>query len=352
MGVHAGFRLFGNIGNPLALFAAGEQGVWYDPSDFSTMFQDSAGTTPVTAVEQPVGLIRDKSGRGNHASQSTADSRPVLSSRVNQLLATATLATQSVTTLAATYTLIFSGAGTVTASGTNVGVYSAGSNSLVCAAGTLTLTVSGSVTSADLRLSNDGVGLPAYQAVVTSTNYDTSSFPLYLKFDGVNDILATGNIDFTATDKITTCMAFKKTIPAAGFIYELSSTANNGTFSGFVTADPYASVYFRSRGTVLSTNYYTYNSIPILNNTYVYSSQGNISNKVNNLRLNGVVASSLSDDQGTGNYGNYPLYIGARASNTFFFGGRIYNLIIRGAQSIDSQIAQSERHIINKTKAY
>ena len=43
------------------LFANGEQGVWYDPSDLSTMFQDSAGATPVTAVEQPVGLILDKS---------------------------------------------------------------------------------------------------------------------------------------------------------------------------------------------------------------------------------------------------------------------------------------------------
>ena len=44
-----------------ALFSSGEQGVWYDPSDFSTLFQDSAGTTPVTAVEQPVGLMLDKS---------------------------------------------------------------------------------------------------------------------------------------------------------------------------------------------------------------------------------------------------------------------------------------------------
>lgn len=34
---------------------------WYDPSDFSTMFQNSLGTTPVTAVEQPVGLLLDKS---------------------------------------------------------------------------------------------------------------------------------------------------------------------------------------------------------------------------------------------------------------------------------------------------
>lgn len=45
---------------PLTLFLAGEQGGWYDPSDLSTMFQDSAGTTPVTAVEQPVGLLLDK----------------------------------------------------------------------------------------------------------------------------------------------------------------------------------------------------------------------------------------------------------------------------------------------------
>ena len=35
--------------------------VWYDPSDLSSLFQDSAGTTPVTALEQPVGLMMDKS---------------------------------------------------------------------------------------------------------------------------------------------------------------------------------------------------------------------------------------------------------------------------------------------------
>lgn len=61
-----------------ALFAAGEQGAWYDPSDWSTLFQDSAGTLPVTAVGQPVGKMLDKSGRGNHATQPTAINRPVL----------------------------------------------------------------------------------------------------------------------------------------------------------------------------------------------------------------------------------------------------------------------------------
>jgi hypothetical protein len=64
-----------NIGG---LFANGEQGAWYDPSDFSTLYQDSAGTTPVTAVGQPVGKMLDKSGRGNHATQPTAINRPVI----------------------------------------------------------------------------------------------------------------------------------------------------------------------------------------------------------------------------------------------------------------------------------
>lgn len=74
--------------SPSSLFANNEPGVWYDPSDLSTLFQDSAGTTPVTAVEQPVGLMLDESGNGNHASQPTATSRPVLSARYNLLTKT------------------------------------------------------------------------------------------------------------------------------------------------------------------------------------------------------------------------------------------------------------------------
>jgi hypothetical protein len=62
--------------SPASLFAAGEQGGWYDPSDLSTLFQDSAGTTPVTTPGQSVGLMLDKSGRGNHATQSNAAQRP------------------------------------------------------------------------------------------------------------------------------------------------------------------------------------------------------------------------------------------------------------------------------------
>ena len=60
------------------LFSNNEQGFFCDPNDLSTMFQDASGTVPVTDVGQPVGLIRDKSGRNNHAYQTTSASRPIL----------------------------------------------------------------------------------------------------------------------------------------------------------------------------------------------------------------------------------------------------------------------------------
>lgn len=50
--------------SPSSLFASGEQGVWLDNSDFTTLFQDAAGTTPVTGYEQFVGLRLDKSKSG------------------------------------------------------------------------------------------------------------------------------------------------------------------------------------------------------------------------------------------------------------------------------------------------
>ena len=62
---------------PADLFKLGEQGAWYDPSDLTTMFQDRAGTTPVTADGQTVGKILDKSGRGNHAVAPSDAARPL-----------------------------------------------------------------------------------------------------------------------------------------------------------------------------------------------------------------------------------------------------------------------------------
>lgn len=66
-----------NESSPLDLFASGEEGVWYDPSDLSTLYQDEAGTIAVTQDGDPVGLMMDKSGNNNHATQSVGSSKPV-----------------------------------------------------------------------------------------------------------------------------------------------------------------------------------------------------------------------------------------------------------------------------------
>lgn len=62
--------------DPATLFSGGADGAWYDPSDLASMFQDSAGTTAVTASGQPVGRINDKSGNGFHLLQATSSKRP------------------------------------------------------------------------------------------------------------------------------------------------------------------------------------------------------------------------------------------------------------------------------------
>jgi hypothetical protein len=63
--------------DPSSLFS-GDTGGWWDPSDMATLFQDSAGTTPITAADQPVGRINDQSGNGNDLTQASSSSRPIL----------------------------------------------------------------------------------------------------------------------------------------------------------------------------------------------------------------------------------------------------------------------------------
>jgi hypothetical protein len=56
----AGAPAFSPAFSPASLFASGERGAWFDPSDMGALFQDAAGTIPVTALGQPVGLMLDK----------------------------------------------------------------------------------------------------------------------------------------------------------------------------------------------------------------------------------------------------------------------------------------------------
>ena len=63
--------------SPSALFANGEKGAWYDPSNLSSMYQFD-GTTPA-AVGDEVGVIEDQSGNGIHMIQTVEAKCPILS---------------------------------------------------------------------------------------------------------------------------------------------------------------------------------------------------------------------------------------------------------------------------------
>jgi len=61
--------------DPLSLFAASEVGMLYDPQVISTLWQDTAGTIPVTADGQLVARIDDRSGNGRHLTQASTGSQ-------------------------------------------------------------------------------------------------------------------------------------------------------------------------------------------------------------------------------------------------------------------------------------
>ena len=236
-----------------ALFANSEQGAWYDPSDLTTMFQDRAGTTPVTADGQTVGKILDKSGRGNHATAPNDAARPL---------------------------------------------------------------------------------------------YKTSGGLHWLQFDGVDDSLSTENVNFTATDEMSVFAGHMLNSDSVQVIYELSEDAsgNAGSFNLY----PASGGTFNciSGGTTRVTTQ-TPSGISI--GTHVSSSIQNISGPSVDLRVDGVSRSTSSSSQGTGSYGNYKLFIGARANNSLYLVGNIYSLIVLGRLATPQEITDTETWVADKT---
>jgi hypothetical protein len=219
---------------------------------------------------------------------------------------------------------------------------------------------------ADLRVTNDGVGIPAYQRVGAATagsstaagtaDYDSTGFPPYLRFDGTDDSMATAAIDFTATDKMSVFAGVRKLSDAArGILVELSATraTNNGAFTIDAPGASFATdkYVFASKGTVDAFAAATAASLtaPVTN---VLTATCNIAGDAARLRANGTQVLEVLTDQGTGNYGNYALYIGRRGGTTLPYNGRLYSLIALGRTATAGQISDTETWVNGKTKAY
>jgi hypothetical protein len=235
-------------------------GAWYDPSDLTTMFQDAAGTTPVTAAGQPVGLILDKSGNGYHASQSTSTARPLL-----QI---------------------------------------------------------------------DGSG-----------NY-------YLAFDGVDDYLSTSAIDLTGTDKVTMFTGALVTSSAVAVYIETNTTAVAGGSFGATAneSSPNLSAFIAAGGNFALAKLTTAPPARAVT-TVEYSSAFTAGVPVAVPRVNGSDAAfsiEFANNSG-GNFGNWPLYIGARSTPAYFFNGNIYSLIIGGAAYDAATVLNAEAWVADKS---
>jgi len=62
--------------SPASLFASGEEGAWYDINP-AYCFTDTSRTTNAE-IGDAVAAVEDRSGNGNHATQTTAAARPIL----------------------------------------------------------------------------------------------------------------------------------------------------------------------------------------------------------------------------------------------------------------------------------
>lgn len=245
--------------NPLIVFSSGEQGAWYDPSDITTLFQDSAGTTPVTAAGQPVGLMLDKSGRNNHARQATATARPL---------------------------------------------------------------------------------------------YQIDSGRPYLALDGVDDFMVTTAFDW-GSDQAFVATGVRKLNGAASVIAELSANINfnPGSFYHISAEGGQANYTAASRGSSSSS----VNQRASATNggnppaTNVFTATHSISGDLTAVRVDGVAGPNATGDKGAGNFGNWPLYIGARGGTSLFLKGGIYGAIFRNLNPNATTIAAIEQYLASKS---
>jgi len=385
---------------PSDLFAAGEQGVWFDPGDIATLFQDTAGTIPVTTAGQSVALMKDKSGRGHDATQSTAAYRPtwqiepygygyllfdgsndyMATNNINltgtaQVTASVGLLVDATNRAAGIRRLTYSGdwAGTVsffntaTSTGNNVAtnftIASEPTNTseqyfgllLADYTGTWTFTMN-SDDLASLWIGDTAAfGYTTGNALV-STNNNTASgtinlvagqyYPIRVMYGnggGPGSLgLTYSHTGQTASSDYTGKLFYD---PAGVAICTGGDPNNvNGTFLiGAPSSAADHSFYLRGTSTIQARVQNVVTGDDILTGVFDISQSTKETELVP--RLSGTVEANISwvgTTAGTGNFGNQPLYIGSLSGGGTYFKGHIYGIVVRGALSNNTQITNTE----------
>ena len=212
-------------------------------------------------------------------------------------------------------------------------------------AGTVAVTADGDPVGK--MLDQSGNGNHATQTVSGSRPvYRTDGVLHWLEFDGVDGFMETAAIDFTGTDNMTVVIGLKKesdstTSSAAelgpditqtdgGFLILAPSFNGNNSYSVFSSGTSFARA---GAGRFAEAP-----------DTAVISMLANINAPILKIRRNSSLVESTSDSQGTGNYGNHVLTIGARESKQNSFNGNIYSLVIRGAETGSTDLDSLEQY--------
>jgi hypothetical protein len=345
----------------------------------ATMYQDSAGTTPVTAVGQPVGLMLDKrlgAVRGSELSTASLSTWTVGAALTRTMNGdTAQIARSGVidsanafykdfaVTSGSWYEVAYTignASGARNFTGTDVtGPLTDGTGPFrrIVRATAATIRLQFWPTSDLTTIHLSGVSLKEIpgnhrtQSTAASrpTLQQDASGYYYLSYDGVDDWMQTASVDFSATDKMTVWAGVHKASDAArGVFAELGNAPGTATFqlnapSTTATADFNWTV---AGSIAVSATSPTSHAAPV---SRVVVGTADISGDSSVLRINGTQAASSSSDQGTGNYRNAVLYFGRRGGTTLPFNGREYQTIIRGATTSAAQLSAIEQFVASKT---
>jgi hypothetical protein len=196
--------------------------------------------------------------------------------------------------------------------------------------------------------------IPGYHRVQATPSqapkYKTDGTLHWLLYDGTDDGNVTPTINW-GTDEVAICAGITKSSDAASAMFVESSVslaANNGTFAlqapGVIAAD----FRWNTKGTSVFAAVYN-NAAVAAPTTNVLMAQGKIATDTATLRVDGVQVASSAADQGTGNYGNYPMYFGRRGGASLPFNGKEHSFVARSRLLSASELAKLETFVAAKT---
>ena len=213
------------------------------------------------------------------------------------------------------------------------------------AAGTIPATAAGHPVGKIADVSGNGKHLIQSTATArpTLTSYGGK---LWLEFDGIDDSLSTESIDFSNSDEMSVVIGQRKTGTTTAIIAELG----NYSSAGFYLAGPDMPVgnyTFLGRGYIsANTNQNAKMLTGDAPDTAVISAAGYIQGDSNKIWRNGIAGVEATGDQGTGQFGNYPVFIGSRNGSSLRYKGLVQTIFIRGGTRLTNTERQAAEQYV------